>query len=619
MQQSSHFLHPSHRPHRPHLPNLNLQLSPHIQLYPPVHFFNTERTYELTFPAFCIGSFGTYLATAIRQNFKSPYFQRLLGFPIDLTFYPQGSSSHQYRLRNPHYHPIPIMSDISSLSTPTPEPSASPGDIVTPHEYNQIEEHDELDPKFLSPPPPALSEMTPPPSSQMPTSLARSSQIESCSHTSNIQGSSPPTLKWGHSVFSSGLFGEMPTVEAVHDYTEEQLRGLVAELLPALGEARMSAAHAKLQYSLLSIENAESMKRAEVEHEMTRREVQVLKESMNVQVGGRKPVSSPCSPQPATQRHLDMALKHCREMQADKAILDRRLRRAKKLILRLDGKNTNLTEEIQLLRLRIKQNRDHFNAMRSSGVISVSGTPVNELGTSFRGTPRTPHTSQTPLGATSHVGSQDPFDALLFAGQVLNEETNSVPSTPSQPKPRKPLSSHIRGAHSLSSLPATPDHSRPITADGSKLVPMLRHARERRPGYFKPSTQTNVLDGDRRHERDSTISASDNDDEDEAYTDVDIPASQASQRATNMLRLIPSGRHDGTASSKNLQASRKLSQSRILGQLKKDAVDNSEHRKRGRDTNTYDEISRANKKAKMLDGYPDRIGLGIANWPNPKR
>jgi hypothetical protein len=511
------------------------------------------------------------------------------------------------------------MSDISSLSTPTSEPSASPAHIVKRHEYNQIEEHDELDPKFLSPPPPALNELTPPPSSQMPAPLARSSQIEPCSHIGNTQGSTPPTLKWGHSVFSSGLFGEVPTVEAVQDYTEEQLRGLVAELLPALGEARMSAAHAKLQYSLLSIENAESMKRAEVEHEMTRREVQVLHESMNMQVGGLKPISSPCSPHPATQRHLDLALKHCREMQADRAILDRRLRRAKKLILRLDGKNTDLTEEMQRLRLRIKQNRDRFNAMRSSGAISVSGTPINELGTSLsRGTPRTPHPAQTPLGATSHVGSQDPFDALLFAGQVLNEETNSVPSTPSQSKPRKPLSSHIRGAHSLSSLPATPDRSRPVTVEGSNFVPMARHARERRPGYFKPNTQMSTVDVDRRYERDSTISASDND-EDEAYTDVDIPASQASQRATNMLRLIPSGRPDGTAPSKNSQASKKLSQSRIIGPLKKDGADHSEHRKRGRDINTYDEISRANKKAKILDGYPDRIGLGIANWPNPRR
>lgn len=509
------------------------------------------------------------------------------------------------------------MSDISSLSTPTPEPSPFIENLVTDHDLSQVEGHHETDPKFLSPPPPAPNELTPPPSSQVPVSLDKSNHTESDNQISNTLGSTPPTQKWGNLIFSTGLFGEVPTVEAIQDYTEGQLRGLVAELVPALSEARMTAAHSKLQYNLLSIENAESVKRAEVEHEMTRREVQVLQESVTMQPGGFKIRNSPSTPLPGTQRNLDMALKHCREMQTDKAFLEQRLRRAKKLILRLDGKNTELTEEIQLLRLRIKQNRDRFNAMRSSGAISVTSTPVSDFGTPLpRGTPRTPNTVRTPLGLTTNVGSQDPLDALLFAGQVLNEETNSVPSTPSHPKPKKPHSSHIRGAHSLSSLPATPDRSRPITADGTRFTPIGRHGREHRPDLSTKNAQM-VIEGGRPRERDSTISASEN--EDEAYTDVDIPASQASQRATNILRQMPSGRPQGAAASKNLPASKKLSQSRLIGHLKKDGVDNSEHRRRGRDLNTYDEISRANKKAKVSDGHPDRIGLGIANWPNQKR
>lgn len=406
-------------------------------------------------------------------------------------------------------------------------------------------------------------------------------------------------------------------MDAIQSYNEEKLRGLVAELLRKLSEARMSAAHANLQYSLLSIENAESTKRAEVEHEMNRREVQVLRESVTLQPGV-KPLNSPSTPHPGTQRHLDLALKQCREMQTDKAFLERRLRRARKLILRLDGKNTELIEETQFLRLRIKQNRDRFNAMRSSGAISVTGTPFSDLGTPLpKGNPRTPNAARMPPGLTSHVGSQDPFDALLFAGQVLNEETNSVPSTPSHPKLRKAHSSHIRGAHSLSSLPATPDRSRPITADGTRFTPMVRYVRERRPGFSGKNPQMDAIEGDRPHERDSTISASDN--EDGAYTDVDIPASQASQRATNMLRLMPSGGLDGASASKNAPATRRLSQSRLVGQLKKNGVDNSEHRRRGRDSSTYDEMSRANKKVKVPDGNSDRIGLGIANLPNPRR
>lgn len=406
-------------------------------------------------------------------------------------------------------------------------------------------------------------------------------------------------------------------MEAIIDYTEEQLRALVADLVPALSEARMTAAHSKLQYNLLSIENAESMKRAEVEHEMTRREVQVLKESVTMQPGGFKIRASPSMPHPGTQRHLDLALKHCRELQNEKALLEQRLRRAKKLILRLDGKNTELTEEIQLLRLRIKQNRDRFNAMRSSGAISVNGTPISDFGTPLpRGSPRTPNTVRTPLGSTRQVGSQDAFDALLFAGQVLNEETNSVPSTPSQSRPKKAQSSHVRGAHSLSSLPATPDRSRPVAADSQGFTPISRDGRGSRSDLATKNAPM-VVEGDRSHERDSTISASEN--EDEAYTDVEVPASQASQRATNMLRLMPGGISQGAASSKNPPASRKLSQSRLIGHLKKDGVDKSERRRRGRDPKTSDEISKANKKIKVSDEHSDRIGLGIANWSDQKR
>ena len=509
------------------------------------------------------------------------------------------------------------MSDISSLSTPTPEPSSSADNIATGDDFSHVEGNHEMDHKLLSTPPAAPNELTPPPSTQMPISVAKSSHTESDNQISNTLGSTPPAQTWGNLVFSTGLFGEVPTVEATQEYTEDQLRALVADLVPALSEARMTAAHSKLQYNLLSIENAESMKRAEVEHEMTRREVQVLKESVTMQPGGFKIRTSPSIPHPGTQRHLELALKHCRELQNDKALLEQRLRRAKKLILRLDGKNTELTEEIQLLRLRIKQNRDRFNAMRSSGAISVTGTPISDFGTPLpRGTPRTPNTVRTPLGLTTQVGSQDAFDALLFAGQVLNEETNSVPSTPSQSRPKRPHSSHIRGAHSLSSLPATPDRSRPIAADNRRVTPISREGRESRADLSTKNAPM-VIGGDRRHERDSTISASEN--EDEAYTDVDVPASQASQRATNMLRLLPGGISQGAASSKNVPASKKLSQSRLTGHLKKDRADKFEYRRRGRDLKAYDEVSKPNKKVKVSDEHSDRIGLGIANWPNQKR
>lgn len=266
---------------------------------------------------------------------------------------------------------------------------------------------------------------------------------------------------------SSSLFGEVPTVDSVQNLTENELRGLVSELLPALTEARMSAAHSRLQHQLLTIETAEYTKRAEVEHDLTRREVQVLQEGQ----GSRGVSASPRSPQSPSRRHLDLALKRCNELQNQNALLEQRLAKAKKAITKLDGKNFELVEEAQRLRQRIKQNREHLNAMRSSGTISINGTPQSEFRTPLQKTPRTPATARTP-GTVNTVGSQHAFDALVIAGEVMSGEANSVPSTPTRPSEKK--LHHIRGAHSLSSLPTTPNRSRPVTAQSNYDSPIRR-------------------------------------------------------------------------------------------------------------------------------------------------
>lgn len=511
-----------------------------------------------------------------------------------------------------------IMSAVSIPQTPTPDPEVPPG-ATPPGPSSDGNSSQGTDPQYSSPPPHATNDMTPPPSSQIPVPTSKSVRADSFTKRDALLASPPETLKTGPSMYSTGLFGEIPTVDSVRNFNEEQLRSLVAELLPALGEARMSAAHAKLQYSLLSIENSESVKRAEVEHEMTRREVQVLQECSQSQRGGKGYAMSPCSPQSSTQRHLDLALKHCREIQADNVVLERRLQQAKKLIMQLDGKNAELVEDAHLLRQRIKQNRDHLDAMRSSGAISVNGTPAMDFTSPLnKSTPRTPKSSRTTLSAKNHVGSQDPFDALLFAGQVLNAETNSVPSTPSRAKPKKSQSAHIRGAHSLSSLPATPNRSRPITADGALFTPVNRLAAEPRTSFSAPTTQRSYNEEDHRDDRDSTISASDV--EEEPITDYDVPASQASQRAASMLRRASAQKSDGATASGHMGVSKGTKQAKIYGQLRKVGFERHEPlKKRGNEVNTYDEIVRSNKKSKMGEVLSEKVGLGIATWPSPGR
>ncbi|MCJ1450272.1 hypothetical protein MMC28_000601 [Mycoblastus sanguinarius] len=453
--------------------------------------------------------------------------------------------------------------------------------------------------------------MTPPPSTQLPKPVAKSAQAKSASRRENPLASPPPTLRTGPPITSVGLFGEIPSIDSVQNMNEERLRGLVTELLPALGEARVTAAHSKLQHSLLSIETEESAKRAEVEHEATRREVQVLQEGSPVQ----RHNFSPRSPQAAMQRNLHLALAHCRDLQQENSVLEKRLRSSKKIIAHLDGQNADLKENVQLLRQRIKENRDHLNEMQSSGAMSIKGTPAIEYSTPLhKGTPRTPATTGRPTrDVASHpVGSQDPFDTLLFAGQVLNGEASSVPSTPIQPQPRKLQPNHLRSAHSLSSLPNTPNRSRPVTADNSLITSVERHIPNPRASCSAPNANlTYEEEHHAREDRDSTISASDI--EDESYQDEDIPGSQASQMATSMLRRSLGSQKESDAVPGQPLESSKIVQGKLFGQVKKPGVARTEPSlKRGGDINSYDEVVRSTKKARMADSGLERVGLGIS-------
>ena len=445
----------------------------------------------------------------------------------------------------------------------------------------------------------SAKELTPPPSSQVRKPMPKSPHP---SQKTNPLASPPNTLNPTPNLKFSGLFGEVPTVEAVQNLNEEQLRGLLAEVLPALTEARMSAAHTRLQHNLLKIENEEYIKRSEVEQELARREVEVLQ---GVQGDRGKLSTSPRSPQAAIRRTLDLAREKCSSLQYEILSYENRLRKAKKCIKKLDGDNYELKKQNQELRERIRANRTHLEAMRSAGTISINGSPLPDFRTPLHRTPKTPATGRSTL-TVNPVGSQDAFNALLQAGEVMSGEANSVPSTPTRIQSRKSHHSHIRGAHSMSSIPTTPNRNKPATA--ARLVtPAVQPAKTPRLAVPTPSAQL-TYDEDERHRssRDSTISASDH--EDEAYDDDDIPASQASQQATNMLR-----RETVSAVNSRFTGSPALTQAKLYGQVKKPRyeVPNSSQ-KRQADPNVYGEKARNSKKAKLTTPSQSRVGLGIS-------
>lgn len=389
---------------------------------------------------------------------------------------------------------------------------------------------------------------------------------------------------------------------------EPQLRDLALNLLPALGEARMSFAHAKLQHSLLSIETAEAAQRAAVEHDMTRREVEVLQMGSPI-LRNRAPTwTDPRSPQ-TTASQLELTLKHSHQLQVDNAKLERRLKKAKRLIKHLDGKNSELAEDNHLLRQRIKQNRDHIEAMQSSGVLSARTTVQSAPHASS-------HRPAVKANDAARVGGQDPFDALLFAGQVLNGETTSVPSTPTQTRAMKFSASHTRGTHSLSSLPMTPNRSRPMTADNVLLTPTNRAIQASHLSFSAPTAPLTFQKVSRgREDRDSTISASDNE---EAFTDDDVPASQASQAATGMLRKLSEQTQRNNPASAVVSQEAMRGSSKISGKLAKSRFKRSEHQELGDgDSRVSSDGVRASKKPKLGEAMNERLGLGIGMWPSP--
>ena len=447
--------------------------------------------------------------------------------------------------------------------------------------------------------------MTPPPSTQLPKPASKSAHARTTSKREHSLVSPPATLRIGPPISSGNLFGEIPSPESIQDMDEVQLRKLVGELLPAFGEARVTAAHAKLQHSLLSIETEEAGKRAAVELEATRREVQVLQEGSPV----HRHSFIPGSPQASMQRNLNDALEYIRNLQKENSILNKHLRSSKNLIKQLDEQNAKLEVNGHLLRQRIKENRDHLNELQSSGAISVNGTPlVGHNSPLITRTPKTPAISSRPLQNPNQTPrTEDSINALLLADQYVNGEANSVSSSPALTKAKRLQSHHVRGAHSLSSLPTTPNRSRPVTADHT-LSAFSRHGTGQRTNLSAPGTQFTYHEkAQAPDDRESTISASE--DERDNPSDEELPGSQASQMASSMLRQSLGSQKPKAAPRKTPESS-KVMQAKLFGKVQKPGPAQAKASKRGHPDPLNEPVGRS-KKARTTGPSTQRVGLGI--------
>ena len=407
---------------------------------------------------------------------------------------------------------------------------------------------------------------------------------------------------------------DLPTPEKIKEMEEAQLRELVSQLIPALSEARVSFAHAKLQHNLLSIETAEAAQRAAVEHEIIRREVDVL-QAKSPSSGFRQPGCDDLQTHQAITHQLELAMKHVQHLEGENVHLHQRFKQAKRLIKQQHAKNEELAEDNKLLRQRIKQNREHMDAMRSSGVVSFT----NHRRASFKSPAQQAGPRPMPKVPTSGQGA---FDALLaageVAGQVLSGEATSLPSTPTRSRPPRFQLGHSRATHSLSSLPITPTPTRTkhVPSHNMARTPPDRIIQAPYQSFSAPNTELSPRKHERsRDDRDSTISASDHE---EAYTDDDVQASQASNLASNMLRNSAMSTSHGIPTPGTGRPEKTMSPGRFPGtKMPQPNFLSPEMRRFPQDRESTGEEARTRKKTKLASMSSERLGLGIGMWPSP--
>lgn len=460
--------------------------------------------------------------------------------------------------------------EIAIPSTPIlsrPTMSSSPDD-------NSIRPDARVD--TLSPPPPSP---IPPPSSQNPVDTK--TPIGHTAPTSSQGLVSPPATVDKTLCVAYGASENLPTPADIDNADEEHVRKLAKELLAVAQEYRMSASHFKLQHSLLSLTSSEAVKRAEVEQQLARREVEILQSE---EYRNRKAVTVERSPQPTESPRPDTTRDRIKELEQMNATLERRLHRAKRLIEEDGDKYELLLEENNRLKKRIRDNREHFTLMLDHG--SLSSSPRAEFASPRHNRP----------GARPE-SNQDPFAALLAADQVLSRDPGSVPSTPARSRDHRNFNGHSRGSHSLSSLPLTPARQRNDSGGQTHFVT---------PTQKSHTTFQAQESAERdRHDRDSTISVSDV--EEEAMTDDDVPASQASSLATSMLRRHPGSSQEEPSIPANIGKSSTLLQSKLFGHVKKAGVERPSEGSLKRKPSVGDGKTMSPKKVKVRES----LGVGI--------
>lgn len=277
----------------------------------------------------------------------------------------------------------------------------------------------------------------------------------------------------------------MYTSEEISNATQEELKTMVTDAMGECRQARTEAAHYKLQYQMLRMETSETMNRLEVEMQMSHKDVQLLRDQRNLQL--HTPALGSADGDmllPDKQRMLDLE-NACRFLEIQNGQLFSRLHDIKNVLVEREG---SMLEETERLRERIRQNRKHVNLFRE--LQPAVASPTSTFATPF----------VTP---SRKYDGGDRFAALL-------EAASSAPSTPNTKYARTQ-------GRVVSTTPRTPRQA-VVPAYGPYFVHPAR----------VPARSSPIIDptpirhhrGRHRESRDSTISASEADAEEQSMTSV---------------------------------------------------------------------------------------------------
>ena len=423
------------------------------------------------------------------------------------------------------------------------------------------------------------SQMTPPPSTQVIPSSQRgktSTPTPSASHISTP----PPTVEIPgqyQSGRATGGYAATMTAEQIALASEDELRLKVAEMQGAYQEAKMAAAHHKLQYQMLSQESAAAMERMSVEARMSQFENEVIKIAEQARAAATPIQRSPFQ-QGMIPVQKDLYQRMCSEIQQlteERNFLARDQAHKDKTIMRQDIEIAGLTDKVMLLRDRIRESREQS--------LNRTARPSSR----YEGTPRSAYNDPLRRGVSNNEQPQ-PFAALLQASEMASQEAR---------RPANSRKGHVRNAQSTSSLPVTPNR-------GYKQHSLYQTPQGRRPPPLMPSTAPpprtsalrnadvytqHVLPVARQtqpgHLSDGTVSASEDDDS-EAETDIIEPdainESQASRTASQMLRSSQDDRREKQVNfegsgmlsqSSETSSAERLRQTKLFGPVRKGAVE----------------------------------------------